>query len=438
MNKINHVQGGKSARGGIAALLLASFVVSYILAYVLCRMAASVMGYEESDRPTLSFLVLVLFIWTVFLLLILQRVARVQHWFKAKLSKNEPMIRGIVLTLATLAITIGCGALAGLFAQIIFFTFGLDPATASIYKLGLHGLIWLTLLWLVKSHFKHGNVAKSIDLFAAVIRVLESIAKGDYKVRLEGEFTENGSFGELAKSVNSMAADLEQMENLRQEFISNVSHEIQSPLASIRGFAQVLQSNEQASLEESRLYLSIIQAESARLSKLSDSLLQLAVLDSEGLKLERRPYRLDKQIRDLILACEPQWRSKKIDMEASLDEVTCTLDEDRMSQVWLNLFHNSIKFTPEGGKVKVVLRQHGETVEVRITDTGIGIPEAERQRVFERFYKADKSRDRSIKGSGLGLSIVKKIVDLHGGRIQVSGHPGAGTTVTVSLSRLTN
>ncbi|MDP4099328.1 HAMP domain-containing histidine kinase [Paenibacillus sp. P96] len=211
------------------------------------------------------------------------------------------------------------------------------------------------------------------------------------------------------------------------------SYEIQSPLASIRGFAQVLQSNDRLSPEEKKLYLSIIESESARLSKLSDSLLQLAVLESESMSLQPRSYRLDKQLRDLILACEPQWRSKKIEVEAFLDEVTCTLDEDRISQVWINLLHNSIKFTPAGGRIRVELHQRGEAIEVQITDTGIGISEKDQQRIFERFHKADKSRERSNQGSGLGLSIVKKIVDLHGGDIRVCSAPGSGTTFTVTL-----
>lgn len=352
---------------------------------------------------------------------------------KKGLSRKDTILRGFVLFIVIFAIIIGCGALAGLFARIILFTTGHAPAEESIYGHGLTWLILIALLLLARYYLKYGNIAKYINSFNAVIHVLERIAKGDYKARLKEPSNEHKSFGELVKSVNNMAADLEQMENMRQEFISNVSHEIQSPLASIRGFAQVLQSNDLLSIAERKLYLSIIESESARLSKLSDSLLQLAVLESESMNLQPRPYRLDKQIRDLILACEPQWRGKKVDVEAFLDEVTCMLDEDRMSQVWINLIHNSIKFTPEGGRIRVELHQHGETIEVHVSDTGIGISEEDQKRVFERFHKADKSRDRSNQGSGLGLSIVKKIVNLHGGDIRVRSTPGAGTTFTVTL-----
>ncbi|MFB5763912.1 HAMP domain-containing sensor histidine kinase [Paenibacillus medicaginis] len=352
---------------------------------------------------------------------------------KKGLSRRDRIFRGFVLFIVIFAIIIGCGALAGLFTRIIFFTTGHDPAEESIYGHSLTWLILIALLLLVRYYLKYGNITKYFDSFNTVIHVLDKIAKGDYKARLKEPFNEHESFGELVKSVNNMAADLEQMESMRQEFISNVSHEIQSPLASIRGFAQVLQSNDLLSTEEKKLYLGIIESESARLSKLSDSLLQLAVLESENMNLQPRPYRLDKQLRDLILACEPQWRGKKIGVEAFLDEVICTLDEDRMSQVWINLIHNSVKFTPEGGRIRVELRQHGETIEVQIADTGIGVSEEEQKRIFERFHKADKSRDRSNQGSGLGLSITKKIVDLHGGDIHVRSTPGTGTTFTVTL-----
>lgn len=352
---------------------------------------------------------------------------------KKKLSRKDTIFRGFVLFIVIFAIIIGCGALAGLFTRIILWITGHDPADEPIYGQSLTWLILIALLLLVRYYLKYGNITKHIDSFNTVIHVLDKIAKGDYKARLKEPFNEHKSFGELVKSVNNMAADLEQLENMRQEFISNVSHEIQSPLASIRGFAQVLQSNDPLSPEEKKLYLSIIESESARLSKLSDSLLQLAVLESESMRLQPRPYRLDKQLRDLILASEPLWRSKKVVMEAFLDEVTCTLDEDRISQVWINLLHNSIKFTPEGGRIRVELHQHGEAIEVQIADTGIGISEQDQQRIFERFHKADQSRERSNQGSGLGLSIAKKIVDLHGGDIRVRNTPGAGTTFTVTL-----
>ena len=268
--------------------------------------------------------------------------------------------------------------------------------------------------------------------FGPIIEALDKIARGDFSVRLEDEMRDHQMVGELARSVNKMALELDQMENMRQEFVSNVSHEIQSPLTSIRGFAQALE-NDQLGADERHHYLSIIENESTRLSRLADDLLKLASLDSEHVKFEPKPYRLDKQIRSLILTCEPQWASKEINIDVSLKEVLVTADEDLLSQVWLNLIHNGIKFTPQGGAVKVSLVSHADRIEFSISDTGIGISAGDQAHIFERFYKADRSRTRSNGGSGLGLSIAKKIIEMHHGTIAVKSESGMGTTFTVLL-----
>jgi len=298
-----------------------------------------------------------------------------------------------------------------------------------------------TLLGLLLTGMMVGIVGKfarsrgwmpEMNVFLPIIDALERIARGDFSVRLESEFQDNQMVSKLASSVNKMALELDQMENMRQEFISNVSHEIQSPLTSIRGFAQALE-NDQLSLEERHHYLSIIENESTRLSRITEDLLKLASLESEQLKFEPKSYRLDKQIRSLVLVCEPQWRDKNINIDVSLDQVAITGDEDLLSQVWINLIHNSIKFTPEGGSIKMTLSPRGNWAQVRISDSGIGISEEDQTRIFERFYKVDKSRTNSDGSSGLGLSIVKKIVNLHKGTIEVESKVSAGTTFTVSL-----
>jgi two-component system, OmpR family, phosphate regulon sensor histidine kinase PhoR len=279
---------------------------------------------------------------------------------------------------------------------------------------------------------RSGATRRQMGLFEPIFEAMEHIAKGDFQVRLNPPVRGNVFASELAKSVNQMALELNQMEHLRQEFISNVSHEIQSPLTSIRGFAQALH-DEQLSAQDRQHYLTIIETESMRLSRMADNMLKLASLESEHVMVELKPYRLDKQIRTLILACEPQWTSKTLDMDVALEEVVISADEDLLSQVWSNLLHNSIKFTPEGGRVCVEVYRQGSHIECRITDTGTGIPEEAQAHVFERFYKVDQSRERSNAGSGLGLAIAKKIVELHQGTIGVASQPGAGTTLIVSL-----
>ena len=142
---------------------------------------------------------------------------------------------------------------------------------------------------------------------------------------------------------------------LRQDFISNVSHEIQSPLTSIRGFAALLK-NDTLTAEQKNHYLNIIEAESKRLSSLSDNLLKLSALETGSEPLSIKEYRLDKQLEKVALMLEPQWSAKNIAMEADLEKLTIQGDEDLLSQVWVNLLHNAIKFTPEGGTIRIILK----------------------------------------------------------------------------------
>ncbi|WP_141506353.1 HAMP domain-containing sensor histidine kinase [Paenibacillus luteus] len=240
------------------------------------------------------------------------------------------------------------------------------------------------------------------------------MSEGDFSVRLPAR--RGDELGELAEGMNKMALSLSQLEMMRQDFVSNVSHEIQSPLTSIGGFAEALRSEEVTEAERER-YINIIKQESMRLSRLSENLLNLASLDSQQHPFHPQTYRLDRQLRDVVLACEPHWLAKRQTLELYMEETVIVADQDQLNQVWMNLFSNSMKFTPEGGKIFCSLTEQDGFAVVRLTDTGIGISEEDRERVFERFYKGDVSRDRSQGGSGLGLSIAQTIVSIHGGSI---------------------
>ncbi|OBZ16457.1 HAMP domain-containing sensor histidine kinase [Bacillus sp. FJAT-26390] len=258
------------------------------------------------------------------------------------------------------------------------------------------------------------------------------LAKGNFDVELT--LKRKDELGILAQSINEMAIELKQLEQMRQDFVSNVSHEIQSPLTAISGFAKVLM-NDKLILGHDRVkYLGYIVSESKRLSRLSDNLLQLASLESEHHPFKAARFNLDEQIRQVVVACEPLWSSKRIDMDLALSAaLPISADYDQLHQVWVNLIGNSIKFTPEGGKVRIEMAGNNHLVTVTVHDSGCGISEEQQARIFERFYKADRSRNRSNEGNGLGLAIVKKIVDLHGGTIEVSSIIGQGTAVTINL-----
>lgn len=275
---------------------------------------------------------------------------------------------------------------------------------------------------------------KQIAFFQSIIEVIRQMSKGNFDVSIDIRLAQANDrrFSELVHSINDMAEELGQLEQMRQEFISNVSHEIQSPLTSIAGFAQALK-NQNLSLETSRHYLDIIETESYRLSKLSDNLMKLTSLESQQHPFNPNEFRLDTQLRHVLLSLEPQWTGKNIQLDVSLENLFITAEEDLLSQVWMNLLSNAIKFTPPNGVIRVALRNAGSKAIITISDTGIGIAEADYNRIFERFYKVDKSRNRSAGGSGLGLAIVKKILDLHSGTIHIESQLLHGSTFTIEL-----
>ncbi|WII39265.1 HAMP domain-containing sensor histidine kinase [Paenibacillus thiaminolyticus] len=294
------------------------------------------------------------------------------------------------------------------------------------------GTVGFLILCAVIGIFMPFARTKHLLFYHSIVDAVNRISKGDFDVTITMNEDFEHEYGMLIESINKLAGELGVMEKMRQEFISNVSHEIQSPLTSIRGFAHALQ-NKELSEEERQHYLQIIEMETARLSKLSDNLLKLTSLESEHHPIKPQSYRLDQQLRTLVLASEPQWAAKGLDIELHLDKVHITADEDMLGQVWVNLIHNAIKFTPESGFIHIGLTAQEPYVEVRIEDSGIGIDEDHLPHLFERFFKADASRNRMQGGSGLGLSIVQKIVQLHQGTIAVSSEGGSGTVFCVKL-----
>ncbi|MBW5448081.1 two-component sensor histidine kinase [Cohnella sp. CFH 77786] len=289
-------------------------------------------------------------------------------------------------------------------------------------------------MMLIRLRFDPGR--HQLNLFMNWIDAMRRMAKGDFNVTLDSDPRRIGQMGVLVRSFNEMANKLSEVEKMRQEFISNVSHEFQSPLTSIGGFARALRSDD-LSPETRQHYLRIIELECARLSKLSDNLLKLTSLESKQHPFEPKPYRLDRQLRRAILSCEPQWQSKKQEIDVELPDTTIVADEDLLNQVWFNLLHNAIKFTPEGGAVRIALEERDGCIRVEVADTGIGVSEEDLPHLFERFFKADKARSSAAGGSGLGLSIVKKIVEMHGGEVTARSRPGEGTNFLVTLPRET-
>jgi two-component system phosphate regulon sensor histidine kinase PhoR len=295
--------------------------------------------------------------------------------------------------------------------------------------------IFFAFLILIRMPIFARSLPRRQGLLAFLTEAMRRIAAGDFEI---GDF-EIGPSAELPagsslekKAMNSlgeMTEALKKIDEMRRDFVSNVSHEIRSPLASIRGFAQILR-DEGLSPEQRRGYLEIIERESDRLSRLGDSLLKLSALDSGAQDIKRLDFKLDAQLRSVIIACEPQWSRKGIGVEAVLEPLVVAADEELLRQVWDNLLHNAIKFTPRGGRIDISCRAERECAIVVIADTGIGITADDIAFVFDRFFKADRSRSFSESdGNGLGLSIAQRIVERHGGRLLVeSDGLGKGAT----------
>ncbi|WP_313562381.1 sensor histidine kinase [Ruminiclostridium cellobioparum] len=414
-------------------MIIAILLVCFAIAHGLTSIGYAITGSMPEAQTSREFWSFNLLLWT-FLLFLVKKFLWARLPFGNRFISRGEIVQGVAMTVVITAVILG-GLVVAYFLAFVLYAIFMGQSVPEEGPPFFH-LLWnysgVLIFFLLRWYLKHSDFTRNIRLLSDVMNTLESIAKGDFSVRLNHSLKENEPFAKLVKGVNEMALNLEQTENMRQEFISNVSHEIQSPLASIKGFTYILH-NDELTPEERKYFLSIIETETMRLSRLSENLLKLAALEADSVKFEPKPYRLDKQLRALILSCEPQWSEKKIKLDAFLDSVTVTADEDMMSQVWVNLIHNSIKFTPEGGGIQVDLHRNGNTVECKISDTGIGIDKDAQKHIFERFYKADKSRERAKKGSGLGLAIVKKIVETHGGKITVQSEPGAGTVFTVAL-----
>ncbi|MEH6849842.1 sensor histidine kinase [Bacillus pseudomycoides] len=260
----------------------------------------------------------------------------------------------------------------------------------------------------------------------------KEIASGNYDLALPENRCDE--IGTLATSFRKMAKRLRNSEQMRQEFVSNVSHEFQSPLSSIQGFSKTLQTSDLTKSEQTH-YLEIIESKSRRMSSLCKQLLMLASLDKDDLTLRKHPFDLGKQIKDIIFMLEWEWRTKELAVEMDVPSMKIYGDENLLYQVWMNLFTNSIKFTESGSTIAFAAEELETEWRISITDMGIGIPENEIKKIFDRFHKVDTARNRNVNGSGLGLSIVKKIVDLHGGVITVDSELGTGTTFSIYLPK---
>lgn len=264
--------------------------------------------------------------------------------------------------------------------------------------------------------------------------VLNEVAAGNFDARIDlGRGRYPSEVRAFADSVNRTAAELAGIELLRTDFVNSFSHEFKTPIASLAGFARLLKRPGLSDGERER-YLDAIIAESDRLASLSSSVLALSKADAQQIVADRAPVNLTEQVRRAVLALEARWVEKDIALELDLEETAYLGSADLLNHAWTNLLDNAAKFSPAGSAVRVELHAFPGSVAFTVRDEGPGMDDAVRERAFERFYQGDPSR--ATPGNGIGLALVKRVAELHGGRVSVVSAPGAGSAFSVVLPTL--
>ena len=278
-------------------------------------------------------------------------------------------------------------------------------------------------------HLHFCRCSKIVRPVREVKKAMHRVEKGDFSQRLEVTGF-NGEIDELIESYNKMAQELGGIEMFRENFINSFSHEFKTPIVSIQGFAKQLK-KENLSEEKKQEYIDIIISESRRLTNLSSNILMLSKLENQQIITDKTSFSLDEQIRNCILLLEKQWTAKDISFDIDMQEIQYTTNAEMLSQVWVNIIGNAIKFSPEGSSIRVKLFKEGDVITAEITDRGIGMDQQTISHIFERFYQGDRAH--ASEGNGLGLPLVKRIVELCNGNIRVESQYGKGTNFIVTL-----
>lgn len=269
---------------------------------------------------------------------------------------------------------------------------------------------------------------KIVNPIKKITDATKKVASGDFTIELETK--RDDEIGELTHNFNKMVKELNSIECLQKDFINNVSHEIKTPISSIQGFAKLLEADD-LSKEERKESAEIIKEESDRLLYLSTNILKLAKLENQERIMNKTKFNIAEQIRRTISVLEPKWKEKNIKFNVSLKEQEFLGEKDLMYQVWMNIIENSIKFSKQDGQIDVKMKTNQDSIIVEIKDYGIGMEEEEAKKIFDRFYQIDKSHTKP--GAGLGMTIAKRIVELSGGKIEVTSKLNESTTFIVTL-----
>lgn len=292
-----------------------------------------------------------------------------------------------------------------------------------------------TVVWVIGFCVILGSVITlimGIIFFTPITRLgkaMRQVASGDFNVRLETKFSTR-EVKDIYKNFNLMAEELGATEMLQTDFVSNVSHEFKTPINAIEGYAMLLQGCSHES-EEQQEYIDKILYNTKRLSELVGNILLLSKVDNYAIQTKREEYRLDEQIRRALLMFEQKWVDKDIEFDIELDNILYLGNESLMLHVWTNLIDNAIKFSNQGGMVRMHLKKLDGKIVFTIEDTGLGIGEKEQRHIFDKFYQGDSSHKQE--GNGLGLALVKQILETCEGTIDVDSSFQEGSRFIVTL-----
>lgn len=348
---------------------------------------------------------------------------------------NEKSRRRSLMLLFLLALFLVLLVAIGLTALVIsvLVYFGVFASESGEISVG-HIILYMSLSTLLMGYILIFVVGRIIAKQANnVINQLGRLASGDYKARLDfGSALGNYSaFRDISAGFEKMAEELENTEMLRTDFINNFSHEFKTPIVSIAGFAKLLKRGNLTE-EQRQKYLDAIEEESMRLSDMATNVLNMTKVENQTILTDVTSFNLSEQIRSAVLLLEGKWSKKNIELELGFDEYTVEANEELLKQVWINLVDNAVKFAEDGGTVSVAAEDMGESLRISVSNTGSEIPTEKIDKVFNKFYKGEESR--ASEGNGIGLAIVKRIVELHEGEVSVISQEGK-TTFFVTLPK---
>lgn len=324
-----------------------------------------------------------------------------------------------IIVIITMAISIG-GTYAVLWLLNRFFN----------YSLVISPILWVLVIGLTTGGTLSNFIGtRFLDPTTQLGNSLKKVAEGDFNVTLDTTST-HPLVKDIYENFNLMTQELRNTELLKTDFVSSVSHEFKTPISAIEGYAMLLQDTDSVSAEQ-RDCIDKILYNTKRLSGLIGNVLLLSKVDNQVLPSAKERFSLDEQIRQCIIASEPLWAAKNIEFDVELDEINYVGNEELLSHVWLNLIGNAIKFNPDNGTIRIRATSENGSITVTVADSGPGIPEDSLSHIFDKFYQADTSRKHE--GNGLGLSLVKRILELHNGTVSAMNLAEGGACFTVKL-----